>query len=103
MFFDLKRTPAHRILLESKQIARMALPMMIAQFAQVATGFVDTVMSGHVGTDDLAAVSLGSSIFITCYVTLLGLVTALNPTLSHLIGAGKTEKIGETARQGLWF
>jgi len=103
MLFDLNRTPASHLIAESNQIVRLALPMMVAQLAQVATSFVDTVMSGHVSTDDLAAVSLGSSVFITVYITLMGLVTALNPILSQQHGAGETVKIGETARQGLWF
>jgi multidrug resistance protein, MATE family len=103
MFFDLNRTPAHRLAAESREIARLALPMMVAQAAQVATGFVDTVMAGHVGTDDLAAVAIGSSLFLTVYVTLLGLVTALNPILSQQLGAGESTAIGETGRQGLWF
>ena len=88
---------------ESRQITHLALPMLIAQTAQVATGFVDTTMSGHVSTDDLAAVSIGSSLFITLYITLMGLVTALNPILSHMLGAGQQAEIGETGRQGLWF
>jgi MATE family multidrug resistance protein len=103
MFFELNQTPLVRIIKESRLITRLAFPMMVAQVAQVATSFVDTVMSGHVSTDDLAAVSLGSSIFITVYITLMGLVTSLNPILAQLHGAGETEKIGETARQGLWF
>lgn len=103
MFFELNHTPHSRIAQESRQIVRLAFPMMVAQVAQVATSFVDTVMSGHVSTEDLAAVSLGSSIFITVYITLLGLVTALNPILAQQHGAGETLKIGSTARQGLWF
>ena len=77
--------------------------MMIAQIAQVATAFVDTVMAGRVSTDDLAAVSLGASVFITSYVTLMGIVTALNPILAHQLGAGEHDKFKDTARQGLWF
>ncbi|WP_293763334.1 MATE family efflux transporter [uncultured Aquitalea sp.] len=103
MLFELHRAPRAKIRAEVGQIVRLALPMMIAQVAQVATGFVDTVMAGRVSTDDLAAVSLGASVFITCYVTLMGVVTALNPVLSHLVGAGETGKIGETGRQGIWF
>ncbi|BEV70542.1 MULTISPECIES: MATE family efflux transporter [unclassified Paludibacterium] len=103
MLFELNRTPPARLLADAGQIIHLALPMMIAQTAQVATGFVDAAMSGHVSTDDLAAVSIGSSIFITCYVTLMGLVTALNPILSHMLGAGQQEEIGETGRQGMWF
>jgi MATE family multidrug resistance protein len=103
MFFDLNHTAPRRLAAESREITRLALPMLVAQMAQVATGFVDTVMAGHVSTDDLAAVAIGSSLFLTVYVTLLGLVTALNPILSHQMGAGDTTRIGETGRQGLWF
>ena len=103
MLQQLKSAPPGAISSEARQISRLALPMMIAQVAQVATGFVDTVMAGRVSTDDLAAVSLGASIFITVYVTLMGVVTALNPVLSHQLGAGQTEQLGETGRQGIWL
>ncbi|MBV8049500.1 MAG: MATE family efflux transporter [Paludibacterium sp.] len=103
MHFDLNRTPSARLFADARQIIHLALPMMVAQTAQVATGFVDAAMSGHVSTEDLAAVSIGSSIFLTTYVTLMGLVTALNPILSHLLGAGEHERIGAVGRQGLWF
>ncbi|WP_376767256.1 MATE family efflux transporter [Paludibacterium denitrificans] len=53
----------------------------------------------RVSTDDLAAVSLGASVFLTVYVTLLGIVTALNPILSHQLGSGERAAIGETARR----
>ncbi|WP_024303526.1 MATE family efflux transporter [Pseudogulbenkiania sp. MAI-1] len=103
MFFGLSREPRARIVAESRQILALALPIMVAQVAHVAMGFVDTVMSGRVSTNDLAAVSLGSSVFITVYVTLIGIATALNPLIAHLFGAGEREEIGETVRQGLWF
>lgn len=103
MLFHLDKAGWPRIREETRALSHLALPMMVAQIAQVATGFVDTVMAGRVSTDDLAAVSLGASIFITVYVTLMGIVSALNPILSHQFGAGETRNIGETARQGLWF
>ncbi|GGY26519.1 MATE family efflux transporter [Paludibacterium paludis] len=103
MLFDLNHASSAQIRREATAIARLALPMMIAQVAQVATGFVDTVMSGQVSTDDLAAVSIGSSIFVTVYCTLMGVVTALNPIIAHEFGSGERAAIGETGRQGLWF
>ncbi|GGX79871.1 MATE family efflux transporter [Vogesella alkaliphila] len=103
MLFHLDRAGWPRLREETRTLSHLALPMMVAQIAQVATGFVDTVMAGRVSTDDLAAVSLGASIFVTAYVTLMGVVSALNPILSHQFGAGETRGIGETARQGLWF
>ncbi|MGL6047496.1 MAG: MATE family efflux transporter, partial [Vogesella sp.] len=83
MLFDLNRTPVATLRQEAHTLGKLALPMMVAQIAQVATGFVDTVMAGHVSTDDLAAVSLGSSVFITVYVTLMGVASAMNPILSQ--------------------
>ncbi|HJV06732.1 MAG TPA: MATE family efflux transporter [Chromobacteriaceae bacterium] len=103
MFFELNHASRRDILAEVRRITALALPMMVAQIAQVATSFVDTVMAGRVSTDDLAAVSLGASVFLTVYVTLLGIVTALNPILSHQLGSGERAAIGETARQGIWF
>ena len=40
----------------------LALPIMIAQVATTAMGFVDAVMAGRVGPRDLAAVALGLSL-----------------------------------------
>ncbi|MCW3479318.1 MATE family efflux transporter [Neisseriaceae bacterium JH1-16] len=103
MLFELKRAPRAEIRREAGTLIQLALPMLIAQVAQVGTGFVDTVMAGRVGTGDLAAAALGSSVFITLYVTLMGVATSLNPILSQLYGAGDKQAIGETGRQGLWF
>jgi MATE family multidrug resistance protein len=103
MLFDLNRTSRSAITSEASAIVKLALPMMVAQIAQVATGFVDMVMAGQVGTDDLAAVSLGASVLVMTYVTLMGVVSALNPIISHRLGSGEQESIGSIGRQGLWF
>jgi MATE family multidrug resistance protein len=50
MLQELKSAAPGAITGEARQIVRLALPMMIAQVAQVATGFVDTVMAGRVST-----------------------------------------------------
>lgn len=88
---------------EVAALVALAAPMLLAQVAQVGTSFVDTVMAGGAGKGDLAAVALGSSVFITVYVTLMGIMIALNPMIAQLHGAKKTQEIGEMGRQGLWF
>ena len=92
-----------RFFYELYLILAIALPMMIAQVAQVGTGFVDTIMAGAVGKSDLAAVGFGSSVFATIYITLLAFPTALNPLLSHEFGAKRIEKLRHTAQQGVWL
>ncbi|MEQ6289425.1 MATE family efflux transporter [Vogesella sp. GCM10023246] len=103
MLFELNRSPWRSLRHETLLLIQLALPMMVAQIAQVATGFVDTVMAGRVSTDDLAAVSLGASVFVTVYVTLIGVAAALNPILAQQHGQSETTALGDTARQGLWF
>ncbi|MFC3875412.1 MATE family efflux transporter [Neisseria musculi] len=103
MLLDLNRYSFSVFSKEIKKLSLLALPMLLAQVAQVGIGFVDTVMAGGAGKDDLAAVALGSSAFATVYITFLGVMTALNPMIAHLFGAGKTAEVGETGRQGIWF
>lgn len=88
---------------ELKTLVTLALPMLLAQVAQVGTSFVDTVMAGGASKADLAAVALGSSLFVTIYVTLMGVMSALNPMIAQQHGAKATHEIGEMGRQGLWY
>lgn len=103
MLFELDRYDGRTVRREASVILRLALPILVAQVAQVGVGVVDTVMAGHVSKNDLAAVALGSNVFITFYVTFMGVMTALQPILAQFFGAGKTDDIGEYGRQGLWF
>lgn len=103
MLFSLNQFPPSRFRTESRQLIALAVPMMLAQIAAVGVGVVDTIMAGAAGKDDLAAVALGSSVFATVYITFLGIMTALNPLIAQMHGAGKTDEVGEMGRQGLWF
>lgn len=103
MLLDINRHSPAVFRKETKSLIALALPMMLAQIAAVGVGFVDTVMAGAAGKDDLAAVALGSSAFVTVFITFMGVMNALNPILSQLFGAGKHAEVGETGRQGLWF
>ena len=103
MLLDVNRYSLPVFKKEAKKLVVLALPMLIAQVAQVGVGFVDTVMAGGAGKGDLAAVALGSSAFSTLYITFMGVMTALNPMIAQLYGAGKYDEVGETGRQGLWF
>lgn len=103
LFFDLNTLGWQKYKKEMFGIIALALPMFIAQIAQVGIAFVDTAMAGHLSKYDLAAVGIGANIFMTVYVTLLGVATSLNPIISQLFGAGKKEEIEDTADQSFWF
>ncbi|MBL4875569.1 MAG: hypothetical protein JKY10_03620 [Cohaesibacteraceae bacterium] len=76
---------------------------MVAQLAQTANGFVDAVMAGQASALDLAAVSVGSSIWIPVYLLINGILAAVTPIVAQQQGAGNHIDSGVTARQGLWI
>jgi len=81
----------------------LASPIIAMQFSQMAMGVVDTVMSGHASATDLAAVAVGSSIWIPLMLLIGGILTAITPTIAHFCGARQYARIGHTIRQSLWI
>jgi MATE family multidrug resistance protein len=86
-----------------KDIARLGWPVLVGQLAVMLNGVVDTVMAGRLGAEDLAAVGIGSSIFFSIFVTLMGVLIALTPVVAQLHGARRLAEAGEEVRQGLWL
>ncbi|MCC6868510.1 MAG: MATE family efflux transporter, partial [Burkholderiales bacterium] len=73
------------------------------QLAVMAYAVIDTVMAGRYGTDDLAAVGIGASIYFSVFVALMGVLLAVTPIAAQLLGAGRAAAIGETIRQAGWL
>jgi MATE family multidrug resistance protein len=70
-----------------RKIAGLAWPVLIGQLAIIAFGVIDTAMVGRYSAVDLAALGLGSSIYISVYIGLTGILTALQPITAQLYGA----------------
>ena len=66
-------------------------------------GLTDTVMAGRLSAVDLAAVALGSSLFVPVYLACVGVLLSLSPSTAQLLGAGRQDRIGPLYRQGLWL
>ncbi len=64
-------------------------------------GFVDTVMAGRYGSSDLAAVALGSSVWLPIFLASQGLLMATTPMVAHLVGANRISATRQTLHQGL--
>jgi multidrug resistance protein, MATE family len=86
-----------------RKIAELAWPVLIGQLAIIAFGVIDTAMVGRYSAVDLAALGLGSSIYISVYIGLTGILTALQPIAAQLYGARRYAEIGEEVRQALWL
>jgi MATE family multidrug resistance protein len=87
---------------EAAGLWRLAWPMLVGQLATVGMGVADVAMTGHASADELAAVSLGASIWSIILVTVTGVMMAMNSIVAHDVGAGRLGKIPHAVRQGLW-
>lgn len=84
-----------------RSLMKLSLPLVVTQLAQVANGFADTVMAGHLGTVSLAAVSAGAALWLPMMIFLIGLLYVLVPVLGHLRGQGRSQAVAETAVLGM--
>ncbi len=106
-------SPLHRMLqtlklrlpaigVEMRSLWQLAWPMLVGQLATVGMGVSDVAMTGHVSAGDLAAVSLGASIWAIVIVTVMGLIMAINAVVAHEMGAGNAERVPHVVRQAMW-
>tara|TARA_R110001583_G_scaffold11285_1_gene51295 strand:+ start:8076 stop:9425 length:1350 start_codon:yes stop_codon:yes gene_type:complete len=88
---------------ETVKILKLSIPIFIAQFAQTAMGFVDTIMAGGVSANDMAAVSIATSIWLPCILFGVGVLMALIPLTAQAHGANELQAIPKTGQQGLYL
>lgn len=91
------------MLADIRKIAGLAWPVLIGQLAIIAFGVIDTVMAGRYSAVDLAALGLGSSIYVSVLVGMTGVILAVQPIVGQLFGARRYAEIGEEVRQALWL
>jgi MATE family multidrug resistance protein len=97
------QTRPQRIRVELASLLKLATPIIIAQLASTAMGFVDTVMAGRVSPQDLAAVALGNSIWVPIFLLMTGILLATTPKVAHFFGAQQEAHIGPLLRQAFWL
>ena len=88
---------------ELRELLYLAGPILGAQLATTGMTFVDTSMAGQYSPTDLAAIALGSSIWVPVSLLIRGTLMATTPTVAQLFGSGKLDKIAAPVRQGLWI
>jgi len=84
-------------------IARHAGTVLAGQLAVMAFGVGDTIIAGRYSEGALAALSVGAAIFISVYVSLMGVLQALLPAWAELHGAGRNHEVGRSVRQSLYL
>lgn len=89
--------------IEARSLLALAIPVIIAQISQTAMGVVDTIMAGAYSATDMAAVAVGTSIWLPAILFGHGLLLALTPVIAQLNGAGRRDRIAHQVRQGFWL
>ncbi len=87
----------------TRRVASLAWPILVGQLAVIGNGVIDTMMTARYSANDLAALGLGASIYVSFFVGLSGVMQALSPVIGQLYGARKHEAIGDEVRQGIWL
>ncbi|WP_322991806.1 MATE family efflux transporter [Limnohabitans sp.] len=88
---------------ELRVIARHAGTVLVGQLAVMSFGIADTLIAGRYSPQALAVLALASSIYISIYVALNGLIQALLPVWAELQGGGRQAQVGQSVRQALYI
>ena len=88
---------------ELRVIARHAGTVLVGQLAVMSFGIADTLIAGRYSPQALAVLALASSIYISIYVALNGLIQALLPVWAELQGGGREAEVGRSVRQALYI
>ncbi len=82
---------------------KLALPITIGQLAIVGMSVTDIIIAGRLSTNDLAAVTLGSTIFNLSIMLVLGIILGNGPIIGRLFSAGKTKELRQQFQNCLWL
>lgn len=74
-----------------KRNLQVAFPVMLTQLGAALVGLFDSIMVGHYGTADLAAVSFSNALFFTVMVFSMGALMGVTPLVGHV--HGRLEKL----------
>jgi MATE family multidrug resistance protein len=86
-----------------RRIGPLAWPVFVGQIAVLAFSTVDTVLVARYSALDLAALAVGSAVYMTVFVGLMGVVMAVAPVAGQLFGAGKLREAGDQLHQATWL
>jgi len=90
-------------MVELRALARLALPLALAQAGQALMGMVDTAVVGRLSETAQGACGLGNSLTFTFTYFGMGVMMALDPLVSQAIGANDPLRARSTWWQGVWL
>lgn len=88
---------------EAGVIIRHAGTVLVGQLAVMAFGVTDTIVAGRYSDTALAALSVGTAVYISVFVALMGVLQALLPVWAELHGSRRHLEVGRSLRQALYL
>ena len=88
---------------ELRTIGSHAGVVLVGQLAVMAFGVTDTVVAGRYSETALAALAVGTAVYISVYVGLMGILQALLPVWAELHGSRRNAAVGPSVRQSLYL
>ncbi|MGB8000348.1 MAG: MATE family efflux transporter [Anaerobacillus sp.] len=95
--------PTQTIQEKIKLLVIILYPILVTQVGLYSMNFVDTIMSGRAGANDLAGVAIGSSLWVPVFTGLSGILLAITPIVSQYIGAKQEDRVSFTVLQGIYL
>ena len=87
---------------EMRKLVALALPVLVVNLCMVGMGCVDSIVAGKAGVKDMAAVALGSSVYLPVLLFACGVLMILGPVIANLNGKQSMSRVGFMANQALW-
>ena len=92
-----------KILEEIHKLIPIVIPLSLAQITQASISVVDAMMAGNVSALDLAAISVGGSVWFITILFITGVLMSVTPSVAHLYGANNEKDIPLVIQQGLYL
>ncbi|XBC40850.1 MAG: MATE family efflux transporter [Buchnera aphidicola (Nurudea yanoniella)] len=92
-----------KYLKEIKILLKVTIPIMLAQMSQMSMGFINSIMIKSLNHSDIAAISIGTSIWYPIILFGHGLLLSIIPIISYMNGSGKIKEISEQIKNAYWL
>ena len=86
-----------------RAIVTLGWPLILNNLFSIGVNVSDTLMVGRLGATQLAALGIGSALWIGVFLAGLGVIMALGPTVAQHYGAQRLVDIGHDTRQAAWL
>ncbi|MGY4691278.1 MATE family efflux transporter [Salibacterium sp. K-3] len=93
---------AEKLLGKIKLFMVILWPILVTELSYFGMNLIDTIMSGQAGTNDLAGVSIGSSLWLPVFTGVNGVLLSITPMIGQLLGNNERRSITDIVTQGFY-